>query len=307
MAELTTNKIIAAVLVILVIAAVAMFLLKPDILDWVRQLPEYKYDEDKAIDISQLSDEEIAALHGERIGYIAQGYIYLDRNTGIYLSEPDIYLDDPRVDVGDIVNNRFVINRNLFNAKSEEFNMVRMGVVDRFWNDLVTLDNAKIAKGFGGLIIFKKPEDADPNLKAERPSNWGEEEIINLDNWNIKGIIWSTKVSRYYTKEYYYKQFYPPETKLDPNVFLYLTKEKDYVNIYRRTTKKFSWAYLVGRIYPDGSIWFDSPDLKATGLRVDIPRKEWKCPFSSCPTPQWESNLRIDYISVLKRMNEIEK
>ena len=63
MAGMTMNKIIALVLIILVIATVVMFILKPEILEHIRQLPEYRYDVDEEIEINGI-DEEIEGAAG---------------------------------------------------------------------------------------------------------------------------------------------------------------------------------------------------------------------------------------------------
>jgi len=47
--QMTIDKIIVLVLIALVIFAVVIFLVKPDLLNWIRGLPEYKYEYDEEI------------------------------------------------------------------------------------------------------------------------------------------------------------------------------------------------------------------------------------------------------------------
>lgn len=60
--EMTIQKIITIILILLVLIAAIMILIKPGVLEWIKNLPSYSTPEDKTIDVSNLSPEQVALL-----------------------------------------------------------------------------------------------------------------------------------------------------------------------------------------------------------------------------------------------------
>jgi len=58
--ELVPSKVIAAILVLLVIVVLLFIIAKPQILDWIRNLPSYKTPEDKEVDYTSVSTDDLA-------------------------------------------------------------------------------------------------------------------------------------------------------------------------------------------------------------------------------------------------------
>lgn len=68
--SLSTNKIITIVLVLVVLAAVLLYVFRVKVNEWVQNLPGYGSQEDKELDYTQLSPEEQARLNIDCFGNI---------------------------------------------------------------------------------------------------------------------------------------------------------------------------------------------------------------------------------------------
>ena len=68
--SLSTNKIITIVLVLVVLAAVLLYVFRVKVNEWVQNLPGYGSQEDEELDYSQLPPEEQAKYNCEKVGHI---------------------------------------------------------------------------------------------------------------------------------------------------------------------------------------------------------------------------------------------
>jgi hypothetical protein len=80
-AQSFTWQFAAMILALLVIAAILMYLYKPSIIDWIKNLPDYTTPGDREINITP--DQT-----GGNIDYVAQingEYVYVEQSNGKYL------------------------------------------------------------------------------------------------------------------------------------------------------------------------------------------------------------------------------
>lgn len=69
MGDLTINKLITIILIVLVIATIFLFIFKPEIREWFKNvIPDYNYGKDETIDISGQQDEQTGIAVENRIG-----------------------------------------------------------------------------------------------------------------------------------------------------------------------------------------------------------------------------------------------
>lgn len=92
--NLTINKLIIIILAILVLLALLMFIFKVDILEWLRNLPDYTYEGDKEIDYTKLSPDKLALLNCVKIAEIGKKDIDV---PGQDVREMFMYLDESRI------------------------------------------------------------------------------------------------------------------------------------------------------------------------------------------------------------------
>lgn len=61
-AELTMRQIVMIIICIIILLAILMFIVKFNILEWLRSLPDYTYGKDEPVDYTDMSPEQLAAL-----------------------------------------------------------------------------------------------------------------------------------------------------------------------------------------------------------------------------------------------------
>lgn len=149
------NKIVVVILVVLVIAAVLMFLFKADILNYLRSLPGYSVpEEDREIDVANLTDEEMRSLcpviigktkTEVSVGFLKDDYIYFceelstvcktqtrsklkvtgDKNNGEI--EVDRWFDNT---IGAIKNNKLILSREILEKNGNLYDEVKDDLPD---------------------------------------------------------------------------------------------------------------------------------------------------------------------------------
>lgn len=109
-AMIAFDEFLIVILVVLVIAAVLMFLFKVDILTYVRNLPGYGVPEDEEVDLSNLTKDQFSALCPVRVAKVVfsgtkgfrKEYIYSPNGIErIKYNSDDIYLDGDIIKVND--------------------------------------------------------------------------------------------------------------------------------------------------------------------------------------------------------------
>jgi hypothetical protein len=180
--SLVSTKLIGIILLVLVILVLAMFLFKPQIMDWIRNLPGYETPQDQEIDFTNMPADEIAKLGcNQKIAVLGSKDIsytyYVDlREVSIYdstSSNPrkiipvfDVYnpidyvfkirnsIFKKDIILGHIQNNRLSINSNIilkYNLKEYPYNEIKKVIT---LEDLNKLDKSVL---FGKLVLCKVP------------------------------------------------------------------------------------------------------------------------------------------------------
>lgn len=133
--KLVMNKLIVIILCILVLLAILMFIFKVNILEWIRNLPDYTYEGDKEIDYTKLSPDvllqlgctEKIALIGDKdvkiFGDRREFFMFIEdnklRKIELYVdvNDPDHYfirfIEGKDMDVGEVKDKVLTINKNI--------------------------------------------------------------------------------------------------------------------------------------------------------------------------------------------------
>jgi len=189
--------------------------------------------------------------------------------------------------VANIRENKVDVIENFFDASSKEFNDIRMKVGDDFWNVLAQLDNSVYVDGHVGKDYkqgFFKGEGDKTELIGKRPGVFKIGDIVNLDATTVGSLDWNKGELTL---------FFPGMNFVGKVNRLYLRQDKEYIIIFGN----LDWDIdkELGRIYPDGSIWFDDNELGIMGVKINR-----KTNYNKYFKPYYESNIKIDYNEVLK-------
>lgn len=102
MPGIISNKLIVLILIAMTIAVVVIFILKPDILQWIKNLPDYKYGYDEDVPVGGADAGIISKLKCPENLPFAVGIISIDKGlykirtnsqTNLYLKENNIFLE----------------------------------------------------------------------------------------------------------------------------------------------------------------------------------------------------------------------
>jgi len=127
--SLVPDKVVIIVLVILVIFAVLMFIFNVDILEYLRNLPDYVYGEDREIKISEISEAQVETLCPVGVGYIESvkkwggfrsvDFIFLNNEqTNLIWLEDKIELDEwENEDVAVVEDGKISVIKEWFSAE----------------------------------------------------------------------------------------------------------------------------------------------------------------------------------------------
>jgi len=335
-ADVTITQLISLLLVVLVIAVVLVSIFKPQLWDWVRALPDYKYnDTDREIQYSELTDAELAGIcpDASKIGFVGplrgdlgfrEQYINFiignqPRRTKLYWkgSETDakiwLYQKDKYTGwdwfkkdlLVATVNKRVIkVEPILLDLESEIYQRTRFKGKILELSLLPYLENAYLA--FNNQICRvgepAKPKPAWPENVGGKLEYIDPSLAVNSGELDFIGI-------------YPYINLKNSDVK-----FLYLKNKKDFIQVngYRE-----GWWGVDGlapdredllEIYPDGSIWFIEGNALHYGISISNTKKEVlsrKNPFLFIDAAnKWyglETNLRIDYDVIRKKVEYKEK
>lgn len=283
--RLSIKQLISLILVLIVIVVVLLAIFNPSLFDWVRQLPDYSYnDTDRPIDLKDLTAAETEGIcpGASRVGFVGelsskffseQYLVFFDEkgdgvrtkfywrrgenNGKIWLLQGDRdsifeWLTADRL-VAEVVDNKIKVKEEWFDLDSEIHQKARFSEKSsEFLNNnlkfLIKLDGSYPA--FNNKICKISEDISEEDFKPAWPESIGEE-IIELDpklSVGKKIIIINGLLDFIYT--------YSTEIK-----YLYLINKEDYIQVngYRE-----GWCgdYCkedkedILRIYPEDSIWF---------------------------------------------------
>lgn len=174
-ARLVINKLIIIILAILVLLALLMFIYKVDILGWLRNLPEYTYDEDEEIDYTKLSPDRLALFRcTEKIAILGDKDVtsfWKDRgfedvrelfmlpekrkvNLHVVAKKSDYFLikvADANVEVGEIKEKILAVKENII----KNYDSHEVGEHGVSLTDLRMLDEARLL----GRLLCKTKEE----------------------------------------------------------------------------------------------------------------------------------------------------
>lgn len=195
--KLAVNKLIIIILAILVLLAILMFIFKVPILEWLRNLPDYTYGEDKEINYTKLSPDKLLMLGcTEKVAEIGKKdvswIVWLDRRElFMYRSENSIekielYVDvnDPKnyfikfikgtdILVGEVKDKVLTINKNFIDNYNSN---------DRFGKE-ISLADLKALNGshlISTKLLCKTEEEVGP--KTVNKEILGEMRIVILND-----------------------------------------------------------------------------------------------------------------------------
>ena len=319
--ELTFNKIIVLILVILVILGVLMFLFRADILEKIKTLPGYESNPDETIN---LSEDQMKLLNYTPIGSIAssvKSYKYfskqyieiykldkdfnkidsietrliLESSSGTSQANGDIVIArswDSSIVIGKMEDNRIIITVR----QADYLNYKKQYDALPDYADLLKLNNAKY---IGGTLFVTKSL-----IEVLPPA----EQLITLSDIIIPNI---TQRISYFDGIHYKLNLAPYFVLMDSNSgkFLYLKKNKDSISIYMKTSVNdgdYSDSSLVGKVYPAsdtwGRFWFGTAigvhwvASEKVSLGVQNPSRD------SYP-PLYQTNLWVDYTQLYSKIH----
>lgn len=320
-ANLSINKLIIIILAILILLAVLILIFKPDILEWIRNLPQYNYGEDRVIEHVGLDEEilagqcdkggEIIATVGNPRPGIVTGdldgkYLYYNmRNLGddgkiryamtqLYWKEnPSRIILKERNDIliAQVTENAVKVEKPLLDLNSEIWQRIRFdSEIPLEYRLFPELDNSYLGKG---NVICKAVPDTE--LIAAWPENT-DTEIISIHlSVREKKVIKSAPdwLSRSFPSLYKNTVSFSPYISIDESEleYLYLVNKGSYLEI--KGYEGYGSALgEVGRIYPDGSLWVNKEVLIEKGkakLSTEVKGHDNKYYF-----PYYETNIRSD-------------
>jgi hypothetical protein len=324
--ELNINKLIIIILCILVLLALLMFIYKTPILDWLRNLPGYQYENDTEIEAPEVIDAaaSLACVDNFEIGFLGtpegtlgfrEQYIYFKNEAGkyakskfywrgsgtdgkIWFLEKDKYVGwdwfNTDIEIAEVKDGIISVKPGLLSLDSEIYQRTRFSERPIELELVNKLDGAYTA---GMNRICRKSQET-----PFKPA-WPESEGINLIPISIKlkaegGLLYSTK----------YSADLSPYVDIGGSAFkfLYLVDQRSFIEI-RGNTGGFDFREL-GRIYPDGSVWFDKERLtgnkggilkskKGAELNID---NNFRIRYNQYNPPYYESNLMVNNYDIVR-------
>jgi hypothetical protein len=288
MAELAIRKLVMILIITLVVFIVLLSfvpMFREKVFGWIKGLPEYKYEHDEEIDITGKEKEteslcpvdmrvgKIGTLEG-KTGFRKQYIYFLEsrklRKSNLYWDgrekEAEIYLDvSGKPFVAEVKKGKISVNQNYFNLDSAKMQKIRFE--NNFEINLIELAN-QLAK---------------LNNAEYSPNNWlckkEEKEIEIKPAWSDKGAIilkwedYKPQIVRlshtfWFSKDVVKINFPMQYFEFGDYVeFLYVIPHKNYLELKGRSSSSRDLADI-GRIYPDGSIWFHMYKLKQAGIKL---------------------------------------
>lgn len=274
--ELTFNKVIILILVILVILGVLIFLFKVDIMEKIRNLPGYESNPDQTIN---LSEDQLKLLNYAPVGQILapekrdyslfnQWYfeVYkIDSNYSILQKiRTRIMLDwagstsqsngniviarawETDIVIGQMIDNRLTLTV----SKNDYLNYKRIYDSLPDYSDLIKLNNAKY---LGGTLFITKEilTGLPPAAQLNKVQDIIIPDIENKISYS-DGVHYKISLAPYFNLK--------PDTAIQSyrNMFFYARNEKDSIGIYMKKNiydADYSDTSLAGRIYPAQDTW----------------------------------------------------
>jgi hypothetical protein len=282
-AELELNKLIIIILCILVLLALLMFIYRTSILEWLRNLPGYNYENDTEIEAPDTIDAaaSLACVDNFEIGFLGtpegtlgfrEQYIYFKTAEGSY-TRTKFYWDGekdnakillkregeysgwdwlaPDLEVAEVKDGIVSV---LLGFDSEIYQRTRFSSEKPIELSLIPKLNGTYTAGNNRLC--RKTIDA--SLSPAWPESEGGKLITIEPNLYIdpeEGDLVSPGLEQYFTVEY--------TQELE---FLYLVNKEDYISVYG---SQRGWLATdiqdLLRVYPDGSIWI----MYSVGMDLD--------------------------------------
>jgi len=322
-ASLSIDKLILIILAILVLLAILVFIFKTDILEWVRNLPQYNYTGDREINYTEVDQEilagqcdkggEVIATVGDPRPGIVGGdidgkYLYYStkregtegkiqyaltqlywkkegENSKINLERGGFFGLESDVVIAKVDNGIIKVEKAFLDLNSPIYQKTRF--YSKPINEYILfpkLDNSYLGKG---NVICKAGEDT--KLVPAWPENTGTAVINIHPSFRMKDGKVAVDLEPYITLE---------GSKFE---FLYVENLGNYLEIKGNIDWRLDWVEL-GRIYPDGSVWLDKDRLiKKGGAETS---SEVYSIFNVNYPPYYESNIRVDNYENLYRVTQ---
>jgi len=317
-AELSIIQLISLILVIVVVVVVIMSILNPRIWDWVRGLPDYKYeDKDEVIEYVELTHSEvegicpdaskvgtIGGLTGD-IGFREQYINFLvgnelistelywrgseedaeiwllkkDKHTGWDWFERDLLVANVEKGAIKVEQSLLDLNSEIYQKTRFEEKVLELTILPLLENAYLAFNNQICRVGEPTKVNPAWPESEGKELNLIRPRIEKEEGVYKID------------LSSYLIPQ-----------GID---FLYVVDGGDFIEI--KGSKGWGFDYKeLGRIYPDGSVWIDRErmSIKKGGVGlVDINFDEGFFGQNNYYYfPFYETNLRIENYDLIKNI-----
>lgn len=323
-AEISVPQLIALILVVLVVVVVLISIFSPRLWDFVRALPDYKYnDTDRVIEYNPLTDLNVEGVcpDASKIGFVGElrgdigfreQYInfFIDDKTALTskfywkggerdgkiwwfqkdkYAEWDWFKSDLLVAS---VNEEGVIKvePNFLDLNSEIYQKTRFEIQVLEFSFLPRLENAYLA--FNNQIC-RIAELAE--FKPAWPESQGKK--LNL----IKPKI-SIEKNTFFADQY--KIDLSPYLIPKAPIFLYVVDRGSFIEIKGDVTG-IDYVEL-GRIYPDGSVWIDQERMKIKRSGSELVKINFKEEFFGRYNfdykPFYETNLRLENYNLIKNI-----